>query len=93
MANATPVLFSGSGAAPPGVGPITPNSAHTTIVSIGVMLLVLVILVEIAGANHEAALGVGALLFSAILIAGFKIGPAKLNTIASYPASTPQGAG
>ena len=80
---------------PPGFAPPLPAvgvptggvaAAHTTVISIGVMLLVIVILVELAGEGHEWAVGIGALLVSAILIAGFRASPSQLATIGSYPA-------
>lgn len=60
-------------------------AAHTTVVSIGVILLVIIVLVTIGGESHTAALGVMALFLSVIIIAGFRLSPAQLNTISSYP--------
>lgn len=63
----------------------TYESAHSTLVSLGVILLVTILIVELAGVNKELA-GIGALLFvGALLIQGISH-PGELNTISKYPA-------
>lgn len=61
------------------------ESAHTTVVSLGVIILVTILIVELAGVNKEWA-AIGGLLFvGAILIQGI-VHPGELNTISKYPA-------
>lgn len=61
------------------------GGAHTTVVSLGVMLLVLIILVELAGTSHSAAVGVGFLLLSVIAVAGITHS-GNLKSLSQYPA-------
>lgn len=70
----------------------TPNTslssipaAHVTVVSIGVMVLVIIVLVTLGGESHTAAVAVMLLFLSGIVLAGFKLSPSQLNTISQYP--------
>jgi hypothetical protein len=62
------------------------GGAHTTVVSIGVILLVTIILVELAGTSRGAAIGVGFLFISALAIAGMTHS-GSLQNFAKYPAT------
>lgn len=61
------------------------GGAHTTIVSIGVMIFVAILLIELAGVSHQMAIGIAFLLIAVIAIAGMTH-QGKLQNIASYPA-------
>lgn len=61
------------------------NGAHTAVVSIGVILLVTIILVELAGTSRGAAIGVAFLFFSVIAIAGMTH-PDTLQSLSQFPA-------
>jgi hypothetical protein len=61
------------------------GGAHTTIVSIGVILLVTIILIEVAGMSHGAAIGVGFLFISVLAIAGITH-QTSLQSVSQYPA-------
>lgn len=73
----------------PGVLP-SPTSdnvggGHTTVVSIGVILLVTIILIELAGTSKVAAISVGFMFLAVITIAGMTYS-GNLQSIAKYPA-------
>lgn len=70
----------------PGVPNVQDNvgGAHVTVVSIGVMLFVSIILIEVAGMNHTAAIAIGLLFLSVIFIAGMTH-QGSLNKFAQYP--------
>lgn len=61
------------------------GGAHTTVMSIGVLLLVTIILVELAGTSHAVAIGIGILLVAVIAIAGMTHA-GTLNKLSQYPA-------
>lgn len=62
------------------------GGAHTTAISIGVLVLVTIILVELAGVNRSAAIGVGFLFLSVIAIAGMTHS-GSLQQFSKYPAA------
>lgn len=71
----------------PGVPQASDNvgGTHIAVVSIGVIIFVSIILIEIAGMNHTAAIAVGFLFLSVIFIAGMTH-QGKLNNLTQYPA-------
>lgn len=62
------------------------GGAHTTVVSIGVILLVSIILIELAGTSHAAAIGIGFLFVAVIAIAGMTHS-GSLQKFSHYPAT------
>lgn len=62
------------------------SGMHTTVVSIGAILLVTIILIELAGTSRTAAVGVGFLFLAVIAIAGMTHS-GNLSNIAKYPAT------
>lgn len=62
------------------------QTAHTSLVSIGVIILVTIILVELAGVNKDWAAFAGSLFLGVILIKGMT-DPGALSSISKYPAA------
>lgn len=62
------------------------GGAHTTVVSIGVILLVTIILVELAGTSHTIAIGVAILLVAVLAIAGMTHQGRLSQFTSKYPA-------
>lgn len=60
------------------------GGAHTTVVSIGVILLVTIILIELAGTNHSLAIGIGFLFVAVLAVAGMTHS-GSLQSFSQYP--------
>lgn len=61
------------------------QGAHTTVVSIGVIVLVTIILVELAGTSHSAAVAIAFLFLGVLAIAGMTH-MSSLQNLSQYPA-------
>jgi hypothetical protein len=61
------------------------GGTHTAVVSIGVMLFVTIILIELAGTSHLAAIGVGFMFIAVVAIAGMTHYQ-SLQSVSKYPA-------
>ena len=64
--------------------PVTIESTHTTLASLGVILLVTIILVEVAGVNKAAA-GIVGLLFLGVLLIYGMTHTGELQELSQYP--------
>jgi hypothetical protein len=64
--------------------PTNSETAHTTVVSIGVILMVTILLVELAGINKDWA-AVGGLLFLGVLLIQGMTHGGELQTLEQYP--------
>jgi hypothetical protein len=63
----------------------SPTSAHRTLVSLGVILIVTILLVELAGVNKDWAAFAGLLFLGVLLIQGITH-PQSLQGLEQYPA-------
>ena len=61
------------------------GGAHTTIMSIGAIIVVTIVLIELAGTSRTAAIAVGFLFLGVIAIAGMTHG-GSLQNLSKYPA-------
>ena len=61
------------------------SDAHQAVISLFIMLGVLMVLVEVAGTSHQAAMGVLALMLAAAFLRGMSQPVALVNFANKYP--------